>query len=104
MFILLLHYDVEALEKLDALIPEHYEYVDRHIEDGTFLLTGRRVPRTGGVILANAADRATVERLTAEDPLLRSGAVRYEIIEFVTTRSTIPGVRPQAETKARSAS
>ncbi|WP_433463405.1 hypothetical protein [Spirillospora sp. CA-128828] len=33
-----------------------------------------------------------------------TGAVRYEIIEFVTTRSAIPGIRPLAETEARPAS
>ncbi|NUR90767.1 MAG: GTP cyclohydrolase [Nonomuraea sp.] len=90
MFILLLTYQDGVLDRLDALLPEHYEYVDRNIGAGVFLLTGRRVPRTGGVILARADSRETIERVIAEDPFLRTGAVTYDIIEFEPTRSAIP--------------
>ncbi|MFF5212843.1 YciI family protein [Streptosporangium sp. NPDC000396] len=89
MFILLLHYRDGALDQLDQLIPEHYEYVDKYVEDGVFLLTGRRVPRTGGVILATGVSRERIEEIVTEDPFLRSGAVTYEIVEFEPTRSAL---------------
>lgn len=92
MFILLLHYEDGALDKLDQVLPEHYAYVDRHMADGTFLLTGRRVPRVGGVILAQAASRTAIERIITEDPFLTTGAVRYEVLEIEPTRSALPGL------------
>ncbi|MFJ9826961.1 YciI family protein [Streptomyces sp. NPDC101160] len=92
MFLLLLTYRDGVLDRLDALLPEHYEYVDRNIADGVFLLTGRRVPRTGGVILARADSRETIEKVIAEDPFLRTGAVTYEVIEFEPTRTALPGL------------
>ncbi|WP_026413064.1 YciI family protein [Actinomadura oligospora] len=90
MFILLLHYEPGALEKIDTMLDEHYAYVDRHMADGTFVLTGRRVPRTGGAILATGTDRARIERIVAEDPFQKSGAARYEIIQVDPTRSVLP--------------
>jgi uncharacterized protein YciI len=92
MFLLLLHYDDGVLDQLDELIPAHYEYVDRHMKAGTFLLTARRDPRVGGVILAGRADRARIEEITAEDPFLRTGRVRYEIIAIEPTRSALAGI------------
>ena len=92
MFILLLTYQDGVLGQLDALLPEHYEYVDRNIAAGIFFLTGRRVPRTGGVILARADSRETIEKVIAEDPFLRTGAVAYDVIEIEPTRSALPGL------------
>ncbi|WP_173095629.1 YciI family protein [Actinomadura verrucosospora] len=92
MFLLLLHYDDGVHGELDALIPEHYEYVDRHMKAGTFLLTARRDPRVGGVILADGTDRERIEAITAEDPFLRTGGVRYEIIAIEPTRSALAGI------------
>ncbi|MFC6879109.1 MULTISPECIES: YciI family protein [Actinomadura] len=98
MFILLLHYAPGSLDAIDRLVPEHYAFVDRYLADGTFLLAGRRVPRTGGVFLASGTDRERVERIAAEDPFHRSGAVTYEIIEVRPTRSALPGLPvPAAE-------
>ncbi|MET9615327.1 YciI family protein [Kitasatospora indigofera] len=92
MFILLLTYQDGVLDRLDALLPEHYEFVDRNMAAGVFLLTGRRVPRTGGVILARADNRETIEKVIAEDPFLRTGAVVYDVIEIEPTRSAFPGL------------
>ncbi|HEU5032386.1 MAG TPA: YciI family protein [Spirillospora sp.] len=92
MFLLLLHYDDGVLGELDALIPEHYAYVDRHMKAGTFLLTARRDPRVGGVILADGTGRERIEEITAEDPFLRTGRVRYEIIAIEPTRSALAGI------------
>ena len=39
-------------------------------------------PRTGGMILARARDRAELDRLFAEDPFQRAGYARYRVLEF----------------------
>ncbi|WP_328412093.1 YciI family protein [Nocardia sp. NBC_00403] len=89
MFVLDLTYRDGALDELDAWIPEHYAYIDRQLAAGTFLMSGRKVPRTGGVILAQALDRADLDAVIAEDPFLREGLADYTVTEIQPTRSVI---------------
>ncbi|MEV4560651.1 YciI family protein [Kitasatospora sp. NPDC049285] len=84
MFILELTYTA-PLERIDALLPAHVEWLERHYADGVFLASGRKVPRDGGVILAAAGDRAAIEAVAATDPFAREGAAAYRITEFVAT-------------------
>jgi uncharacterized protein YciI len=45
-------------------------------------MSGRKVPRTGGIIIADCADRAEIEAIMESDPFF-IGVAEYEIIEFV---------------------
>ncbi len=89
MFVILLTYK-RPLSEVERYLAEHRAYLDRHYADGAFLCSGPRKPRTGGVILCRAADRESVEVLTAEDPFRMHGIADYEIIEFSPTK-LIPG-------------
>lgn len=82
MFILHLTY-VKPLAEIDRLIPPHREYLAKFYASGNFLFSGRREPRTGGVIIAKAGSRAEVEAIIREDPFLIEGVAEYEIVEFV---------------------
>ncbi|KOT52488.1 MULTISPECIES: YciI family protein [Streptomyces] len=84
MFILELTYTA-PLERVDAALPDHVEWLKRHYAAGHFLAAGRKVPRDGGVILASVPDRATAERIVAEDPFTAAGVCDYRITEFVAT-------------------
>ena len=84
MFIVLLEY-IRPLEEIDALIPLHRAYLQRHYADGHFLMSGRREPRTGGVILASVPSRPQLEQILQEDPFHQAGVVRHEVLEFVPT-------------------
>ena len=85
MFVFLLTYK-KPLEEIDRLLPEHVRYLERWFEKGKFLCSGRRVPRTGGVILCECESVEEAERIRDEDPFYQEGAARYEIIEFVPTK------------------
>jgi uncharacterized protein YciI len=50
-----------------------------------FLISGRMVPRTGGVILATADSRADIEAVIELDPFKEAGVASYQITEFVPT-------------------
>ena len=82
MFVVLLHYS-QPLEVIDGLLDAHRRYLDDNYARGVFLASGRRMPRTGGVILARAAGREVLAAILAEDPFARAGAASYEIIEFL---------------------
>jgi uncharacterized protein YciI len=84
MFILLVNY-VKGLDGIDELMSEHREYLDRHYGDGTFVLSGRRVPRTGGAILAVGDDLDAITKVTETDPFVRAGLARYDIIQVTVT-------------------
>ncbi len=81
MFLVLLRY-VQPLEEIDRWMGEHVRYLRRYYKSKTFIVSGRRVPRTGGVILARARDRETLERILAEDPFHREKLAEFQVIEF----------------------
>ncbi len=80
MFLLVSRYTAPP-ERIEELVPAHRAYLERMLEAGRFVVTGRRVPWTGGVIVARGT-RAEVEAWVAEDPFTRAGAAETEIVEF----------------------
>ena len=45
-------------------------------------MSGRQIPRTGGVILARGDDREEIEALAASDPFVSGGVATCEVIQF----------------------
>ncbi|HEY5801627.1 MAG TPA: YciI family protein [Burkholderiaceae bacterium] len=86
MFIILLHY-IKPLEEVERHLPAHRAFLEKHYADGHFIVSGRRVPRTGGVIIAKAAGREQVNDLIAGDPFYRHEVAEYDIVEFEPTMS-----------------
>ena len=84
MFLVLLDYR-KHLDEIDRLMPEHVAFLNKCYEAGVFLVSGRQVPRTGGVILAVAPGREDLEEILRHDPFVREGAAEYRIIEFRTS-------------------
>ena len=81
MFIVELIYKAD-LAKIDAQMAAHMRYLKKHFASGRFLVSGRKVPRDGGVIIALGKDRAEVEAIVRDDPFCRHGLVDFRIIEF----------------------
>ena len=85
MFILLLSY-IRPIDEVDALMREHVAWLDEHYDAGRFVVSGRRVPRTGGVILARGDDRDAIERVAASDPFVAGGVATCEVIRSARRR------------------
>jgi uncharacterized protein YciI len=81
MFVIELTYKVE-LSQIDAAMKPHVAWLDRHYAAGTFIASGRKVPRDGGIILAIAPDRAALEAIVQEDPFVARGLADVRVIEF----------------------
>lgn len=96
MFVVSLTY-TGALDAIDALIPAHVEWLKSHYAAGHFVASGRKVPRTGGVILAQGLTREALEQRLAEDPFAKAGVATYDVIEFVPTM-TAPAIDHLRET------
>lgn len=84
MFIIQLTY-VKDLAVVDQFLEEHKQFLTKHYEEGTFMLSGRKHPRTGGIILAQAGNKAEIEAIIAEDPFYKHGLAEYSITEFKPT-------------------
>ncbi|HEY1150990.1 MAG TPA: YciI family protein [Pseudoduganella sp.] len=84
MFIITLTY-LKPPEEIDKLLAAHREYLREQYDNGMFLMSGRLVPRTGGIILATADSRADIEAVIELDPFKEAGAASYTITEFVPT-------------------
>lgn len=76
---------VRPLEEVDALLDAHVEHLERQRDAGRFLAWGRLVPRTGGFVLARAADRAEVDSLLAEDPFTEGGVCEWTVSEVAVS-------------------
>ncbi|WP_263834000.1 YciI family protein [Sulfurospirillum oryzae] len=87
MFIIALTYH-KSLEEVDAHLSAHVEFLKDNYEKGLFLASGRKNPRTGGVILALAANRAEIEALIACDPFYIHDVATYEITEFTPSMTS----------------
>lgn len=84
MFIITLTY-LKPAEEIDQLLAAHREYLREQYDNGMFLMSGRMVPRTGGIIVATADSRADIEAVIELDPFKEAGAASYTITEFVPT-------------------
>lgn len=82
MFIVDLLY-IKSLEEVDANLEAHVAYLNEQYARGVFLASGRKVPRTGGVILARCDSRESLDAVLEQDPFKRNGVARYTVTEFV---------------------
>jgi uncharacterized protein YciI len=81
VFIIELFYKVE-LAQIDAAMKSHVAWLKRHYAAGVFVVSGRKVPRDGGIILAAGHDRASIEAIVREDPFVANGLADYRLVEF----------------------
>ncbi|MEO9513590.1 MAG: YciI family protein [Flavobacteriaceae bacterium] len=86
MFIINLTYKTE-LEKVDQFLEEHITFLNQQYELGNFMASGRKVPRTGGIILAKMDNKAELEKIIEHDPFKKNELADYELTEFVPSKA-----------------
>lgn len=86
MYLVSLHYTA-PLSRIDELVAAHVAWLQAAYRDGLLLASGRKLPRTGGVILARRMPRGQLDALLAQDPFALAGVAEYDIIEFAPSLS-----------------
>jgi uncharacterized protein YciI len=81
MFVVELIYKAD-LAKIDARMRAHMAFLKKHYAEGRFLISGRKIPRDGGIILALAKSRDELEGVMREDPFCKDGLAEFRVIEF----------------------
>ena len=68
----------------------HMAFLKKHYSAGTFVVSGRKIPRDGGVIIAAGKTRAEIEAIVQDDPFVKRGLAEFRIISFarVSARTT----------------
>jgi uncharacterized protein YciI len=86
MFFIELTYK-QPLAIVEKYLPEHNIYLDNNYSAGNFIFSGRKEPRTGGVILANVATTEALEAIYQHDPFFVHKVADYRIIKFMPTKT-----------------
>ena len=81
MFLIELTYKADLAE-IDAHMAAHVVFLKKHYAAGNFLVSGRKIPRDGGIILAVGKSRQQIQTIIEEDPFYQHGLADFRIIEF----------------------
>ena len=74
------------LEQLDLHMAAHVKFLHKYYKMNVFVASGRKVPRTGGIILALAKSKDEVELIMNSDPFVKNKLAEYSITEFLTSQ------------------
>ena len=81
MFVIELTYKAD-LAVIDAHMAAHVSFLKKYYASGHFLVSGRKIPRDGGIILAVGTSRQEMEKIASEDPFIRQDLADFRVIEF----------------------
>ena len=81
MFVIELVYKTD-LARIDAHMRAHMGFLKKYYASGHFLVSGRKIPRDGGIILAVGKSREEIEAIAQEDPFCKHGLAEARVIEF----------------------
>ena len=81
MFVIELLYKA-PLAEIDAAMAAHVAFLKKHYAAGNFLVSGRKIPRDGGIIIAAGSSRDAIEAIVREDPFVARGLAEFRVIEF----------------------
>jgi uncharacterized protein YciI len=83
MCVVMLRYTA-PLEAIDAAMGEHVAWLRQAYANDLVLASGRRNPRTGGVVVMRG-DAERVEALVATDPFVSGGLAEAEVVAFTAS-------------------
>ncbi|WP_294833567.1 YciI family protein [uncultured Gilliamella sp.] len=87
MFIFTLTY-IKPINEVEKFLQQHIDYLEENYRLGHFIASGRKVPRTGGVLLCRAENKEQALTIMQKDPFYIQQIAQYDIIEFVPSKYT----------------
>lgn len=85
MYIINLTYQ-KSLEQVDTFLTDHIQYLEKYYASGNFICSGRKNPRSGGIIFCNATSPEQLQKIIQEDPFYQEKIASYDIVEFTPTK------------------
>lgn len=84
LFVVSLEYKV-PLDKVNEHLDAHRRFLEECYQQQKFIVSGRKEPRTGGIIIASTKTKNELLSLLENDPFKKNNIAHYEIIEFFPT-------------------
>ena len=81
MFVIELVYKAD-LAQIDAHMAAHVRFLKKYYASGHFVVSGRKIPREGGIILAVARSPQEIQTIIEQDPFYARGLAEFRVIEF----------------------
>jgi uncharacterized protein YciI len=81
MFVIELIYKAD-LARIDRAMKAHVAFLNKYYAAGHFLVSGRKIPRDGGIIVAVGENKEQIEAIVREDPFVANGLAEFRVIEF----------------------
>jgi uncharacterized protein YciI len=72
---------------IDARMKDHMVFLNACYRERLFIVSGRKVPRTGGIIVAQGSSKEALEALMRNDPFVAHGLAEFDVIEFNASQS-----------------
>ena len=85
MFIVSLTYKKD-LSEVENFLEQHVQFLERHYAEKKFIFSGRKNPRTGGVILVRDVNKQALMNIIQQDPFYVHQIADYEITEVIPTK------------------
>jgi uncharacterized protein YciI len=80
-FLVLIEYKT-PLENIIRVTEAHRNFLKSGYEKGLLLISGPKIPRTGGLVIAKASDLEEIENFFKDDPYNLNSYADYNFIEF----------------------
>lgn len=77
------------LDTIDAAMGDHVDWLSAAYAEGRLVASGRKQPRTGGIVLAIGTLKE-VETMVATDPFIARGLATAEITPFTASMAALP--------------
>jgi len=74
---------VDMAKITPELTDKHKSYLEQEYKSNKLVFGGRKVPRTGGILISQHASEKELKDVLNSDPFVISGAVDYTITEFI---------------------
>jgi uncharacterized protein YciI len=65
------------------LTSKHKHYLEQEYQSNKLMFGGRKVPRSGGILISQHENKDLLELVLKSDPFIISGAATYTITEFI---------------------
>jgi uncharacterized protein YciI len=70
------------LEIIDVIVGEHRKFLQTGYDQGWLLMSGPKIPKTGGIVIAQAPSMQEIQAFFFNDPYHLHQAATYNFVEF----------------------
>jgi uncharacterized protein YciI len=85
MVITMLSYKKDMSE-VEKFIEPHAEFLNKYYAEGKIIFSGRKNPRTGGIIVFHSVKKEEVMEIVKQDPFYQNKIADYDITEVIPTK------------------